>query len=471
MRKTLWIPFAFLLCTGCVTPRYDQQYVEIPPTWRLETDESTTLCNMRWWEQFDDPVLNQLIETALRNNLDIQVAISRVLQFYDEYRIVSASLYPTITAAGSYDRARPSQAIPFSSGPGIPSVLNNYLATVNLSWELDFWGRVKSASMAACAELFAQVNNRRAIVISIVSAVADTYITLRQLDAQLTISRETLATRQESFRLSNSRFELGETSELEVWQSLSAVEDAMIRVITYERQIPLQENLLSILLGEPPQGIPRGEPLRQFHYPVSVPAGLPSDLLTRRPDIMEAEYQLIAANARVGEARALYFPQMQLTAKYGNESIALSNFLSSPATLWAYGVSAVQTLYDTGRIYYTVQEAKDERDEALFAYRQVILNAFKEVNDALIACKKNQELVVEHEKQVAVLAEYYRMAYLRFLEGEVDYLNVLDAERQLFASELAWVEAERDNYTAVVALYKALGGGWVIDADQMALYE
>lgn len=471
MKNRVWLITFALFFTGCMSPVYEEQYVDVPISWRLDTNEGTTLCNIRWWEQFEDPVLNELIFIALKNNQDLHVAISRVLQYYDQYRIVSASLYPFITGNGSYNRIENTLAVPGVAPPGTPRILNEYLGTVNLSWELDFWGKVRSASAAAQAELLSQVNARRAIVLSVVSSVAEAYIILRQLDGQLIISRETLGTRIESLKLATRRFELGETSELEVWQAKSLVEDAAIRVLTFERQIPLQENLLSVLLGEPSQDIERGLPLESFEYPINIPAGLPSDLLSRRPDILQAEFELVAANARVSEARALFFPQMTLTGMFGNESIHLHNFLSSPAQMWQYGISAVQAIWDTGRIYYTVQDAKDFRNELLFKYRQSILQAFQEVNDALVEVQKNRELVTAHEKQVAVLQQYYRLAQLRYTEGEIDYLNVLDAERQLFAAQLALMEAEGDKYTAVVRLYKALGGGWVIDADEIAIYE
>lgn len=459
---------ALMLMFGCIKPNYVPQYVNVPDSWRLPADEASTLCNFRWWEQFNDPVLNDLIWAALQNNLDLKIAISRVFEYYARLGVTEAALYPAIYGNASYSRNELSIAFP-QTIPGSPRIFNLYEASLNLTWELDFWGRVRSASEASYAELLSQVEARRAVVVSVVAAVADAYITLRGLDGQLEVSRKTLKSRQDSLELAKDRFQLGETSELEVAQAEAELEIAAIRVLDFELAIPLQENLLSVLIGENPHEIIRGRPLNQFFYPPTIPAGMPSDLLIRRPDIVEAEYQLISINARVAEARALFFPQITLTGMYGSESILLRTFLKSPAEMWQYGISAVQTIFDAGRIWYQVEEVKAVRDEALYHYRQVILTAFQQVDDALVKCEMNQKLVKEHEQQVKVLELYVHLATLRYLEGEVDYLNVLDAERSLFAAQLNYVQSQVDNFNSVVLLYKVLGGGWVDDADAFAI--
>lgn len=468
MHRLLWV---VLLCvlTGCIKPHYERQYVDIPESWRVATNEESTVCNMRWWEQFHDPILNQLIETSLKNNQDIHVAISRVFEFFAQFRIISSELYPAINGNALFNRFQSSLEVPGGLPLGVKRINNDFQLFLNLSWELDFWGRVSGASEAAFADMLATVQARRAVVLTVVTSVANAYIVLRQLDAQLAVSKKTLKSRIDSLNLAKSRFELGETSELEVKQAEAEAETAVISMLEFERQIPQQENLLSILVGANPRYIERGVEIAAFNYPITIPAGLPSDLLIRRPDIVEAEDQLVAANARVTEARALYFPQINLTGMFGNESDQLKNLLTGPAQMWQYGLSALQYIFDAGKVNYTVERAVAIRDEALFNYRQVILNAFREVDDALIACKLNQELVKEHAKQVQILTDVLYLSNLRYAEGEVDYLNVLDAERLLFSAELTQVQSQADNFNSVVALYGALGGGWVDDADAAAV--
>lgn len=466
--KFLNVLFFTCLLMSCFRPHYQPQYVDIPVEWRLSANEGSTLCNFRWWEQFNDPILNNLILVALRNNQDLKIAINRVFEFYNKLGVVNAALYPTLNGNASYQRVESSIAVPFGLFPGFQRINNDYQAFFSLNWELDFWGRLASASQAAYAELLGTIEARRSVVLTVVAGVADAYIDLRNLDSQLEVSKKTQASREESLKLAVSRFELGETSELEVKQAEAELEIAVIRVIEFEKAIPIQENQLSVLLGENPHAIIRGIPIESFQYPAVIPAGIPSDVLSRRPDILQAEDQLIAANARVTEARALFFPQISLTGMYGSQSIDLKRFLTAPSEMWQYGFNAVQTIFDAGRTLFLVEGTKAVREEALANYRQVILNAFLEVNNALVATQKNQELLREHQKQVQILLEYLHLAQLRYFEGEVDYLNVLDAERLLFDAQLALVQTYADNYSSVVELYKSLGGGWISDADNIA---
>jgi len=461
---------------GCIKPDYVEQYIETPEHWRMDAYEGSTLCNAQWWKQFEDPVLDELVFVALNNNQDLQLAIYRVLEYYAKFKVVQSELFPFLNGTGGYNRTQLSIALPTAgqvipSGPntGFIRRFNDYNGLLNLNWELDFWGQIQNASAAAYADMLSQVEARRAVVVTVVKSVVNGYILLRQLDAQLEVSRQTVASRLESYNLAKDRFHLGETSMLEVIQAEAEMETAIIREIEYERQIPQAENHLSILLGQNPRDIIRGKALNTFTYPFAIPAGLPSDLLRRRPDIVQAEQKLRSANASVAEARTLFFPQFTLTGFYGQESARLRDFLHFPANTWQYGLNFVQPIFNAGQIYYTVQEALAVRDEALFFYKQTILNAFKEVEDSLIATQTNQQLVKEHEKQVEILYVYLRLAKLRYSEGETDYLNVLDAERQLFDTQLQLVQSQADNFNAVVDLYSALGGGWVDDADTAAL--
>lgn len=452
--------------SSCLRPHYVAPHLDIPTDWRMEADEGSTLCNLRWWQQFKDPVLDELILRALANNQDLQVAVYRVIEFYAQYRVTSASLYPFVNANAFYSRQQLPKTIP-NVFP--PRTFDNFMLWLNATWELDFWGKLLSATEASWADMLSQEEARRAVVITVVESIANAYIVLRQLDAQLEIAKKTVKSRKESLQLAVDRFELGETSQLEVKQAEAEVETAVIRMIEFEREIPQQENLISILMGENPHEIIRGVPIDNFVYPVTIPAGLPSDLLYRRPDIMEAEDKLIAANARVTEARALYFPQITLTGTYGSQSDTLRKFLTAPSEFWFYGVNIVQTIFDSCRTYFRVEEARAVRAQALHSYKQAILNAFREVEDALIGYKKNRELVLEHEKQVKVLTDYLSLARLRYDEGEIDYLNVLDAERFLFNSQLDKAQSQADSFTAIVRLYSALGGGWVDDADAIVM--
>lgn len=474
MHRVIFACILIFSLTACFRPHYTRQYVDIPDNWRLDTDEGTTLCNYSWWTQFDDPILDELILVALRNNQDLKVAISRVSEYYANYRVVYANFFPFVTGQALYSRTQYSIAEPTFAGgvPGTSShtgrIFNNYESLLNLSWQIDIWGQIESATEVALAQFLAQVEARRAIVMMVVSSVANTYIKLRALDAQLAIAMQTLNSRLESLKLAETRFHLGETSELEVIQQEAEVEIAAIRKLTYERAIPQVENLLSVLLGENPHSIMRGKSINQFNYPIDIPAGLPSDLLARRPDIVEAEDLLIAANAQVFEARTQFFPQIFLTGFWGSESFQIRDFLTNPATTWQYAVNATMPIFNAGQTMYQVDVAKAQRDEALYEYRQKILTAFREVNDALVDVRMNKKLLVEHQKQVKVLGEYYHLAWLRYDEGEVDYLNVLDAERELFDAQLDEVQAQADNFEAVVNLYNALGGGWVYQADWIA---
>lgn len=488
MRKNSYLLLiAPLLAASCFKPHYVRPHIDTPCSWRYETDsEASSLCNQRWWEQLQDPVLNELIAKALRNNKDLKVALYRVEQYYARFHQALAPFFPAFGVDAAFNRQRStlgnsSTLNNFDQANGMPPtpnngvggiksfISNNYQLFFVTSWELDFWGRIRSSSEAAYAELLAEVEGRRAAVLSLVAAVANGYITLRELDGQKEVSWQTLQSRLESLQLAKDRFDLGETSEIEVKQAEAEVQSAAIRYTEFERAIPQQENLLSVLIGENPHTIPRGVSINNFHYPLDIPTSLPSELLTRRPDIMRAEELLIAANARITEARALYFPQISLTGLIGSESLELKNFLNSATQLWQYSVNALMPLFTGGAIYSKVEEAAAVRQQALYNYSQVILRAFAEVDDALIAYQKNKELVLQHKKQVAILQDYLLLARLRYGEGEIDYLNVLDAERSLFDAALQSVAAQAESFTALVALYKALGGGWVDAADAEAL--
>lgn len=477
--------FSSQSCT--LYPRYERPCMEMPEHWRIMSDETSTIINVRWWEQLNDPVLNDLIQEALESNNDLRTAAARIEQFRAQLGIVSSQFYPQIYGQGELSRQRISQTLGQSktnksketvpAGEGgaflpdldvsLPTYFYDYRTVLTAAYEFDLWGKIRSAAEASYADLWGTINARRSLILSIVSSVAATYILLRQYDLQLHISLQTLHSREESFRLAKLRFEEGLTSALEVAQSASERDEARIQVIQYQNFIPHQENLISVLIGHPPRAICRGKSLAEFQLPPEIPAGLPSGLLEQRPDILQAEDALLAANFRIGEARALYFPNLTLTGFYGYQSGELKELFTDPSRSWQWMLSLLQPIFTGWRITSQVEFAKAKKQEALYQYLQVILNALKEVNDALISHHNAKQTVAAEKERVKDLKEYLHLATLQYENGLVDYLNVLDAERRLFDAQLDLAREEANIFITLVSIYKALGGGWVIDAENM----
>lgn len=466
--------------------------MEMPEHWRVANNEVETVVNARWWKQFQDPVLNDLIEESLESNKDLRAATARIAQFQAQLGIVSSQLYPQIYAQGTASRQRISQTLAgqqtssnnSSSSSNteqgglltgllpdlnqlFPIYINDYRTVLTAAYEVDLWGKIRSATDASFAELLGQVDARRALLLTVVSSVATSYILLRQYDLQLQVSVQTLKSREESYKLARVRFQEGLTSELEVAQSAAERDQAAIQVIQFQTLIPQQENLLSVLIGHPPAAIKRGLPVYSLPLSPQVPAGLPADLLEQRPDILQAEEQIIAANFRIGEARALYFPDLALTGYYGYESAELHELFTSPSRIWQWMANVLQPIFTGWRITSTVDLAKAIKEEAIYHYLQVILTALQEVNDALIAHKNAKEALVVEMARVKDLQLYLHLALLQYQNGLVDYLNVLDAERRLFAAQLDLAKGQADIFITLVNIYKALGGGWVIDAENL----
>ncbi len=488
--KCFYPVFIFFLLHSCVLyPRYKRPCMEMPEHWRFASDESSTIVNIRWWEQFDDPVLNQLIQETLENNNDIRIATARIAQYRAIVGIVRSAQFPQIDAQATFSRQRISQTTAnniFFAGEGFDAVdgdnaladvisnfgqvspySNDYLTVLTASYEFDLWGKLRSATYASFADLLGQIEARRTVILSMVSSVAADYMLLRQYDLQLNISIQTLKSRQESFELAKVRFEEGLSSELEVKQAAAEREEAAIQVIEFETRISKQENLISVLIGHPPRAIQRGQPVDGWQMPPEVPTGLPVNLLEQRPDIRQAEQQLIAANFRIGEARAQYFPDFNLTGYYGFESAELSDLFTSPSRTWQWMINALQPLFTGGRITSQVDLTQARKQEAVYNYLQVILTALQEVNDALIEHRNSKRsLQVEYER-MRDLEEYLHLARLQYQNGLVDYLNVLDAERRLFGSQLNLARNQAEVFITLVNIYKALGGGWVIDAENL----
>jgi multidrug efflux system outer membrane protein len=462
MHRLLPLLAALALTSACtVGPDYVKPEVDVPERWRITLEESTEAINTAWWQQFNDPMLDRLIDTALRNNRDVRIAAARVMEFAARIDITNADRLPQL----GYDAfaARSKSLVP--GGGSITD--NSFQATLNVGWELDVWGRIARATEAARANLLAAAETRRSVILTLVSTVATSYIQLLNLDQQLTIVLQTVESRRESLELFQTQFEGGVISELELAQVRSEYELARVRVPEVERQIALLENALSVLLGDNPGSIERGVPMDALAAP-PVPVGIPSTVLAGRPDILAAEQQLISANAQIGVARAQYFPVISLTGLFGYASTDLSDLLQSSSNIWSVGGGLFGPIFDGGRIAGNVRASEAVQRQALVNYLQVVQQAFREVDDALINTAKTREILAAQKRHVDALKDYARFARLRYDEGQVSYIEVLDADRRLFDAELVYEGNQADVYAALVSVYKAMGGGWVAEAEQTA---
>ena len=451
--------FSLIGCT--VGPDYVRPEVDTPDEWRFAIEDASGTVNSLWWEQFNDPVLDALINDALINNKDVRIAAARVEEFAARVDITRAGFYPQIGYDGAAGRNKTTLAT------GGSRINDSYLAALNVGWELDVWGRIRRATEAARAQLLAEEEVRRTVILTLVSSVAGSYINLRNLDRQLEIAIRTLKTRGESVDLFQTKYKGGVVSALEVAQVRSEYEQAAVRIPALERQIALQENALSILLGHNPGTIPRGKTIDELMLP-QVPEGIPSELLVRRPDIQRAEQDLIAANAQIGVARSQYFPTISLSGLFGYASDELSDLLQSSSEIWGIGTDALGPIFTGGRIRSQVRASEAVQRQLLVGYAQTVQTAFREVDDALISSVKRREELVAQGRQVAALEDYARYAQIRYDEGQVSYIEVLDSQRRLFDSELLYTQSKNDVCAAMISVYKAMGGGWVAQVESVA---
>jgi multidrug efflux system outer membrane protein len=461
-RCVVLLTAAALLNVGCaVGPRYKRPTVAVPGSFRGAAPEQAaqpqpaSLADQKWWEVFQDEQLRTLIRTALQQNYDLRIAASRVLEAQAQLGITRADQFPTVSGGAAIADVRTAQSkfLPaFETSTG----------QVNASaiWTLDFWGQYRRATEAARANLLASQWAQQEVVSTLVADVAAAYFQLRALDLQLEISKRTLNSRQESLRLTRVLADGGATSLLDVRQAEQLVFTASAEVPSLEQQIEQQENLLSILLGQNPGDVPRGQTLTEQRQPPEVPAGVPSALLERRPDIREAEDQLIAANAEIGVARAAYFPQISLSGTGGFQSSALSNLFSGPAGAWTFGASLTQPIFTGGRIRSGVRLAEARQKTAVLVYQQSIQTAFRSVSDSLVAYRKTREFRTQEEFLFQSAQDAARLSHMRYSGGVTGYLEVLTNETNAFSAELAVVQARQNELLALVQLYEALGGGW-----------
>src|SRR6476646_10076992 len=447
-----------VLLAGCkVGPNYKRPKVDAPSVYRADAQsgQGASIADEKWWAVFQDTELQQLIHTALSENYDVRIAAARILQAQAALGITRADQFPTITAGAS----AASQRIPETIvGPAVNTSAG--VASLSLFWELDFWGKFRRATEAARANLLATEWGQRAVITSLVSSVASAYYQLRELDLEMEISRQTLSTRQESLRLAKVRQQGGVTSMMDVRQSEQLVYFAAASIPDLERRIEQQENFISILLGKNPGPIVRGKPLIENAIPATVPAGLPSALLERRPDIRSAEELLVAANARIGVAKAAYFPQIVLTGAGGFQSTALTSLFSGPAWFWNAGADLAQPIFTGGRIRSGVRLSKAQQQEAELFYKQTIQQAFRDISDSLIAYIKNQEFRQQQELLTKAAEDAARLSQVRYSGGAASYLEVLDSDTRYFSAQLVLAQADLNERLALVQVYNALGGGW-----------
>jgi multidrug efflux system outer membrane protein len=463
--------------SGCaVGPNYRRPTVDVPVTYRgatpgssaapnVESDQakpqrppagpSVSLGDEKWWDVFQDPELQTLIRTALKNNYDVRIAATRVLQAQAQVGITRADQLPSLGVGGNVTSIQNPVL-----GP-IPSYeLTQGQVAASAAWNLDFWGKYRRATEAARANLLASEWAQKEVMATLVADLATSYFQLRQLDLELEISKRTLSSRSDSLQLTQTLEQHGINSMLDVRQSEQLVYTAATEIPDFERQIAQQENAISILLGNNPGDVPRGLKLTEQAHAPEVPVGLPSSLLERRPDVREAEANLIAANAEIGVARAAYFPQISLTGSAGFESPALTNLFTGPAGIWNLAASVTQPIFEGGRLKSGVRLTEAQREQMVLTYQQTIQGAFRDVSNALVAYRKNQEFTAQQQHLFESAQDAARLSEVRFKAGTTDYLEVLTNDTNSFSAELGLAEAQGNELIALVQLYQALGGGW-----------
>ena len=446
--------------SGClVGPNYKRPPVNQPDTFRGVDDtaaaSTASIADEKWWQLFDDETLQTLIRTALEHNDDVRLAAARILEAQAQLGIARADQFPNVSAGVDVLGQRPSAALGFPSRN-----IGAVQIEASAAWELDFWGKFRRATESARAQLIATEWGRRAVLATLVSQVSSAYFGLRALDLELDISRRTLESRRQSLQLAQVREQGGVTSLLDVRQAEQLVFSATGEIATLEREIAQQENFLSFLLGGNPGSIARGKPLSDQPHRSDVPAGLPSALIERRPDIQRAEQEIVAANAQIGVARAAYFPQIALTGSGGFESTALASLLTPTNAIWAAAASATAPIFTAGRTRSQVALAQARREEAAIAYQQTVRQAFREVSDALIGYRKLREFREQQALLFGAAQDARRLAQVRYEGGVTSYLEVLDADTRLFDAELGLAQAELAERSGFVEIYRALGGGW-----------
>jgi outer membrane protein, multidrug efflux system len=446
---------------GCmVGPKYHRPAVQTPAAYRDLANnpqlqaQTASYADLPWWQVFRDPKLQELIRTALKQNYDLQLATERINASRAQLAVTRSSLFPQVSGNANFNGGKENLE---------QSKYNFLTLTADAAFQLDFFGKLRRATEAARAELLATEDARQVVVLTLVSDVASDYFTLLQLDLQLAITWDTVKTQTDSVKLTNLRLEHGVATKLDVLQAQQVLDTANATIPDLERQIAQEEDAISILLGNYPQGVPRGASLVKQILPPEVPPGLPSSIIERRPDIREAEQILIAENANIGVAKAEFFPQISLTGGGGGafgRSSVFSSLMTTQLGIWSYGAQVSQPIFTGGALKGNLHLAESEHKQALIAYQQTIQQAFGDVSDALIGYEKFHQVRMRQQDSVADLQESVRISTLRYKGGTTTYLEVLDGQRSLYDAELTLAAAWGDEYRSLVQLYKALGGGW-----------
>lgn len=453
MNKLLAVSLAALVSGCMVGPDYKKPEINTPTQWRNNASNTQNTTNSQWWKQLGDPVLNRFIDQAIQGNYDLKIAIARVNQYMGLYGATRSNLFPQFS--GSYN-----------AQTGSPSA-DQVSLSGGMNWQIDIWGELRRANEAALAELLAQEATQQGVMLTLVSEVAKTYVKLRELDKQLEITKETVASLKEGLDINTLRFQEGYTSDLEVQQNDSEYQRRSAQIPLYEQQVALTENDLAVLLGSNPRAIERGLSIDKLKLP-AVPAGLPSDLLVRRPDIARAEQQLIAANAQIGVARAQYFPNIRLTGNVGQISTQVAALFTPGANFWTIGSAVVTPIFTAGKIAGEVRAAEAVQQAALANYKKTIITGFSEFENALISLIKTQQQEDKQTHRVAANRNYYHLSKVRYEEGYVPYLVTLDAIRQLFDAQVELTSARADTFKSAINLYLAMGGGWIVEQEKAA---
>lgn len=459
---------AAALLGGCaIGPNYKRPPLAEPPTFRGQaTAEAASLADAPWWEVFQDPNLKGLIQEALRSNYDVRIAAARVQEARASLRVARSDLYPSLDYGAGVSRGKITPGVQGSPGGPSPEASNFFYGALTASWELDIWGRIRRSNEAARATLLATAEARRGVWLTLVSDLAQAYFELLALDVRLQIARNSSSAYQRTYDLFLDRFQLGAASKLETSRAQGALGEAQANIPQLESDIVAKENQISILLGHEPAPIPRSTPMYEQPVVPTVPAGLPSALLERRPDLRQAEQQLVSANARIGVAKADFFPRLSLTAVFGTASPELSALTGGSATIWAVAGMLSGPLFNAGRTLGNYQASVAQWEQVKLQYEYAVLTALREVSDALTALGKLNEAETGQDTAVKALEEAVDHAMERYRHGLASYYEVLEAQQQLYPAQNTLAQIRRDRLLTHVRLYKALGGGWTLGDDE-----
>jgi len=463
MKRTAFATIVVLLLSGCTLgPDYLRPKILIPDNHRgvVGVPAAESLADLPWWELFRDPVLQELTRESLQHNFDLRIAAARVEQARAQIGITRSFLFPQVNFSASGSVEQVSRASDPPQSFGADRTFRNLLLGFGLAWELDIFGRIQRETEASTAIFFATEQAQRGVLITLVADVAQSYFTLRQLDLELEVSRRTLKVNDDTVEFYSRRLIGGVSNRLEVDQATANRSRTASTIPDLERQIAIQENQINLLLGRNPGPIPRGTVLTEQYYPPSIPAGLPSALLERRPDVKGAEDLLVAANADIGAAKALFFPSFSLTSTLGSATRDLSNIANSRAAIWSVAGGVLQPVFQGWRIFYNYEASKFRFEQAVAEYQRAAQNGFREVADALVSIEKLKDVRAELEASVQALANAARLSRLRYDTGLANYLEILIADQQLFDQELLLARSRGAQLNAVVQLYRTLGGGW-----------